>query len=158
MFQEVINKIKQNKNQENSHFGCEIIARELIKKDRNLGIQWVSKCIQSYLFEFKPSNYIELNNYVQQALDSQKVLTGSQYKEIGLKIWYMMGRDNAQTAVSRLWWAIAEFKLGEDDHGMRDLGASVDLLLFDRDRFDFERFDRYMTEAVKIYQQYELEK
>lgn len=35
---------------------------------------------------------------------------------------------------------------------MMELGAAVDLVLSDRDRFDFDRFDRYMTEAVKIYE------
>ena len=81
-------------------------------------------------------------------------MTASQYNEIALQILNLMNRDNRQCAVFRLWWAIAEFKLGEDRHGMMELGVAVDLVLSDRDRFDFDRFDRYMTEAVKIYEEY----
>lgn len=78
------------------------------------------------------------------------------YKEIGLKIWYTNGRYNAQTAVSRLWSAIAGFKLGYHDGGRRELAMAVSLLF--SDKFDFDRFDRYMTKAVKIYEEYESEK
>ena len=155
MLQQVINKIKQSKNQEDSFVWCYALVRELQKKHYNLAVQWASNCIQSYLLEFKPSRYIELNDYVQQALDSQKVLTGSQYHEISLKIWYMMDRDDAQTAVSRLWWAIASFKLGYHDGGRRELAMAVSLLFLDK--FDFD-LDRYMTKAVKIYEEYESEK
>ncbi len=128
MLKQVINKIKQSKNQEDSFVWCCVLVRELQKKHYNLAVQWASNCIQSYLLEFKPSRFIELNNYVRQALESQKVLTASQYNEIALKIWNLSNRNDAQCAVSLLWWAIAEFKLGEDECGMRELGAAVEVI------------------------------
>lgn len=155
MLKQIINEIKQGKYKEDSYLWSNLIVGELIKKDYNLAVQWVSKCIQSYLFNFKPSRYIELNDYVQQALDSQKVLNASQYQEIGLKIWNLTDRENAQTAVSRLWCAIAAFKLGYDDAARRELAVSVFLLF--SDKFDFNRFDLYITKARKIYEEYESE-
>ena len=43
--------------------------------------------------------------------------------------------------------------LGHDDLGMRLLALALDLLF--SDRLDFHRFDRYMTEAIRMYEEYE---
>ena len=156
MLKNTIEKIKQSKYKENIYVWSNLLVRELIEKDYILAIQWVSNCIQSYLFEFESSRYIELNEYVQQALESQKVLNASQYKEIAGKIWYMGNRDNAQCAVSHLWCAIAEFKLEHDNCGMKLLALALSSLF--SDTIDFHQLDPYIRKAIRIYEEYESEK
>lgn len=153
MLKNTIEKIKQSKYKENIYVWSNLLVRELIEKDYNLAIQWVSNCIQSYLFEFESPRYIELNEYVQKALESEKVLNASQYKKIARKIWYMGNRDNAQCAVYHLWCAIAELKLEHDNCGMKLLALAFSSLF--SDKIDFHQLDLYIRKAIRIYQEYE---
>lgn len=129
------------------------IALKLQKYHYSLAIQWAVECIKIYSSEFEPDKLAKLNKYIQQALDSQNVLTPLQCSEIGKEIWYLPEREEVQTAIARLWWSIAAFKSGDEHIGIMEAISPVEVLL--PDTSDRNLLDRYLEAAVRIYEEYE---
>jgi|GEM_PF-5696012 len=149
---EITDNIKQTIEQKEI-FWAYPIALKLQKSCYHLAIQWSGECIQLYLSEFKPNKLSKLNKYIQQALDSQNDLTPLQCNEMSQKIWYLPGREEAQTAIARLWWSIRTFKAGEDLGGIREAGVAVELVLPDVSNHCL--LDRYLEIAIRIHEEYE---
>jgi hypothetical protein len=129
------------------------IARELQKYHYSLAIQWAIKCIQIYSSEIKSDKPSQLNKYIQQAMDSQNVLTPSQCLEISREIWYLPDREEIQTAIARLWWSIQAFKAGDEHGGVMETTMAVELVLPDISQHRL--LDRYLEAAVRICEEYE---
>lgn len=129
------------------------IARELQKYHYSLAIQWAIECMEMYSSEFESDKFSKLNKYIQQASDSQNVLTSLQCSEISGEIWYLPEREEIQTAIARLWGSIAAFKEGEEHGGIMETTSTVELLL--PDISDRHLLDRYLEAAVIIYEEYE---
>lgn len=68
----------------------------------------------------------------------------------------MPGKDDFQTAISRLWWSIASFKDGEEQGGIREAVSVVELLLFET--FNMHLLYQFLEAAVRIYEDYEVQK
>jgi len=130
-----------------------LIALKLQKYHYILAIQWAVECIKIYSSEFGSDKLSKLNKYIQQALDSQNVLTPLQCLEISGEIWYLPEREEVQTAIARTWGSIAAFKSGEEHGGIMEAISAVELLL--PDISDRKLLDRYLEAAVKIYEEYE---
>jgi hypothetical protein len=118
-----------------------------------LAIQWAVECIQIYSSEIKSDKFSKLNKYIQQAMDSQNVLTPSQCLEISREIWYLSEREEIQTAISQLWGSISAFKDGQEHVGIMQTTASVELVL--PDISDYHLLNRYLEAAVRICEEYE---
>lgn len=149
---QIIENIKQSITQE-SILWAYPIALKLQKYHYSLAIQWAGKCIQIYSSEFNPDKLSNLNQYIEQAMDSPNVLTPLQCSEIAQTIWYLPERDEVQTAIARLWWCIAAFKAGEEHGGIMEALSAVELLLPDTDNRHL--LNRYLQTAVKICEEYE---
>ncbi|MBW4455073.1 MAG: hypothetical protein KME55_21490 [Nostoc indistinguendum CM1-VF10] len=129
------------------------IALKLQKYHYSLAIQWAIECIQIYSSEIKSGKLSQLNKYIQQALSEQNFLTPLQCNEIGREIWYLPEREEIQTAIARLWWFIAAFKVGEEHVGIMEAISTVELML--PDISDHHLLDRYLEAAVIIFEEYE---
>lgn len=132
------------------------IALKLQEYHYSLAIQWTLECLQIYSSEFKPDNLSKLNKYIQQATEERDILTPLQCDEISREIWYLPGKDDFQTAISRLWWSIASFKDGEEQGGIREAVSVVELLLFET--FNMHLLYQFLEAAVRIYEDYEVQK
>lgn len=126
------------------------IAHNLQKYHYSLAIQWAIECIQIYASEIKSDKLSQLNKYIQQAMNSQNVLTPSQCLEISREIWYLPEREEIQTAIARLWGSIAAFKDGEEHGGVIETTMAVELVL--PDISDRRLLDRYLEAAVRIFE------
>ena len=129
------------------------IALELQKYHYSLAIQWAIECIQIYASEIKSDKLSQLNKYIQQAMESENVLTPSQCLEISREIWYLPEREEIQTAIARLWGSISAFKDGEDLGGVIETTMAVELVL--PDISDQHLLDKYLEAAVRICEEYE---
>ncbi|MBD2524417.1 hypothetical protein [Nostoc sp. FACHB-133] len=129
------------------------IALKLQKYHYSLAIQWAIECIQIYSSEIESDKLSQLNKYIQQALSEQNFLTPLQCNEIGREIWYLPEREDVQTAIARLWWSIAAFKVGEEHVGIMEAISTVELVL--PDISDHRLLDRYLEAAVIIFEEYE---
>ena len=76
-----------------------------------------------------------------------------QCNEIGREIWYIPGREEVQTAISRLFWSIEAFLAEEEHGGIMQAIMAVELLL--PDLSDRDLLDRYLEAAVRIFEEYE---
>jgi hypothetical protein len=101
----------------------------------------------------KSNKLLQLNKYIQQALEEQNVLTSSQCFEMSREIWYLPEREEIQTAIARLWDSIAAFKEGEEHGGVMETTMAVELLL--PNISDRRLLERYLEAAVRIYEEYE---
>lgn len=129
------------------------VANRLQKYHYSLAIHWAVECIQIYASEMKSDKLLQLNKYIQQALEEQNVLTSSQCFEMSREIWYLPEREEIQTAIARLWGSIAAFKEGEEHGGVMETTMAVELLL--PDISDLRLLERYLEAAVRIYEEYE---
>ncbi|MHC5736107.1 hypothetical protein [Nostoc sp.] len=129
------------------------IALKLQKYHYSLAIQWAIECIQIYSSEIESEKLSQLNKYIQQALSEPNFLTPLQCNEIGREIWYLPEREEVQTAIARLWWSIAAFKVGEEHVGIMEAISTVELVL--PDISDRRLLDRYLEAAVRIFEEYE---
>ncbi|NEU78844.1 hypothetical protein [Nostoc sp. UIC 10630] len=132
------------------------IALKLQKYHYSLAIQWAIECIQIYSSNTKSDKLSQLNKYIQQALSEQNFLTPLRCNEIGREIWYLPEREEIQTAIARLWWSIAAFKVGEEHVGIMEAISTVELVL--PDISDHHLLDRYLEAAVIIFEEYESQK
>ena len=129
------------------------IALKLQKYHYSLAIQWAIECIQIYSSEIESDKFSQLNKYIQQALSEPNFLTPLQCNEIGQEIWYLPEREEIQTAIARLWWSIAAFKVGEEHVGIMEAISAVELVL--PDISNRRLLDRYLEAAVIIFEEYE---
>ncbi|BAY11085.1 hypothetical protein [Calothrix sp. NIES-2098] len=129
------------------------IARELQKYHYTLAIKWAVECIHIYSSEIKSDKLSKLNKYIEQTMSEQNVLTPSQCDEIAREIWYSPEREDIQTAIARLWWAISAFKDGQELDGIIETTMTVELLL--PDLCDRSLLDRYLEAALRIYEEYQ---
>ncbi|MDZ8241619.1 MAG: hypothetical protein RMZ69_31530 [Nostoc sp. ChiQUE01a] len=150
--EQIIDNIKQSITP-NSILWAYPIAAKLQKYHYSLAIQWPVECIQIYASEFNPLKLSKLNKYIEQAIDSENVLTPLQCVEISREIWYLPEREEIQTAIAQLWGSISPFKDGDEHVGIMQITAAVELLLPDTsNRYLLER---YLEAAVRIYEEYE---
>lgn len=129
------------------------IALKLQKYHYSLAIQWAVKCLQIYSAEIKSNKLSQLNKYIQQAMDEQNVLTPLLCDEISQEIWYLPEKEEIQTAIARLWGAIAAFKDGEEHGGVMETTRAVELVLPDISNRPL--LDQYLEAAVRICEEYE---
>jgi hypothetical protein len=148
---DIVDNVKQNITQKRILWAYQI-ALKLQKYHYSLAIQWAVECIRVYLSEFNPDKLSKLNQYIQQAMDSQNILTPLQCSEIGREIWYLPEREEVQTAIARLWWSMGAFKAGEEHNGIMSAVMAVELLL--PDLSDRRLLDRYLEAAVKLHEEY----
>ena len=149
---EIIENVKQTIAQKKILW-ADPIARELQKYHYSLAIQWALECIQIYASEIKSGKLSQLNEYIQQAIKQQNVLTPSHCNEVGLEIWYLPEREEIQTAIARLWWSISAFKDGAEHVGIMETTMAVELVL--PDISDRCLLDRYLEAAVRMCEEYE---
>lgn len=149
---QTINKVKQTVEQKRILWAYPI-AQKLQENHYSLVIRWVGECLRIYASEFKPEKLSKLDKYIQQALDSQNSLTSLLCQEISREIWYLPEREEFQTAIARLWASIAAFKDGEEDGGIMEAGAAVELVLPDISNRPL--LERYLEAAVRIREEYE---
>lgn len=135
------------------------IASELQKQDNSLAIQWIANCLRIRIKQSPSPHFTKLEDYIQQALDSQNLLTCLEYyEEMARKIWYSPDREEIQTAVSRLWWAIGLLKEGRDYHhrAIQETSAAINLALGDENNIELR--NQFIEEATKIYDRYKSQK
>ena len=149
--EEIINKVWQYIDEDQMSWAY-LIVIELNKYHHNLAIKWAVKCIQICLSESKLLKSTELSDYIQQALNSQNILTVSQYDENARKIWDLPERDEIKTAIARLWWAIAAFKAGEERDGIMETTMAVELVLSDTS--NHRLLNQYLETAVRICEEH----
>lgn len=152
VMKEIIENVKQTIVQKEILWAYPI-ALELQKYHYSLAIQWAIECIQIYSSEIKPDKFSKLNKYIQQAMDSQNVLTSLECIETSREIWNLPEREEIQTAIAQLWGSISAFKDGEEHIGIMQTTAAVELVL--PDISDHYLLDRYLEAAVRICEEYE---
>lgn len=125
------------------------IALKLYKDSYDLPIAWAVECLQIYSSEFKPSNINRLNKYIVRALDRdyRDALTSLQCKEIANELWYSPERDDFQTAIARLWWAIS-------DKQDRVIEAEMCVSLLLPALSNSLLLDRYLEAAIIIHEEH----
>ncbi|MEH1852681.1 MAG: hypothetical protein V7L11_13705 [Nostoc sp.] len=146
---QVIENVKQTIGQKQILWAYPI-ALKLQKHHYSLAIQWAIECIQIYSSEIESDKLSQLNKYIQQALSEPNFLTPLQCNEIGREIWYLPEREEVQTAIARLWWSIAAFKVGEEHVGIMEAISTVELVL--PDISDRRLLDRYLEAAIIIFE------
>ncbi|BBD59037.1 hypothetical protein NIES2109_18160 [Nostoc sp. HK-01] len=152
--QQIIDNIKQTIVQRKILWAYPI-ANKLQKYHYSLAIKWAVESIQIYSSEIKSDKLSKLDKYIQQAMDSQNILTPQQCLEISREIWYLPDREEIQTAVARLWGSISAFKDGDEHGGIMEATMTVELLL--PDLSDRLLLERYLEAAVRICEEYELQ-
>ena len=85
---------------------------------------------------------------------NKNALTSCECGEIAKKLWYSPEREDAQTAIARIWWSIQAFKDGEEIGGVIEVEMAVELSLPDTENQLL--LDRYLKIAHRIYREYEL--
>ncbi|MEI6331351.1 MAG: hypothetical protein WCP16_19065 [Pseudanabaena sp. ELA645] len=149
---EIIRNVKQTIEQKKILWAYPI-TKKLENYHHNLAVQWAIECIKIYSSEIKPNKLSQLNRYIQEAIDSQNILSSLESDEIIREIWYIPERDDFQAAVSRLWGAISAFKKGDEHGGIMEATMSIELLL--PNISDHRLLDRYLEVAVNICEEYE---
>ncbi|MGB3755340.1 MAG: hypothetical protein WBA07_03085 [Rivularia sp. (in: cyanobacteria)] len=129
--EEIINDIKQNI--ADKFRWSYPIALKLQQDDYRLTVTWAVECIGIYTSEYEPNNFPKLEEYLKQAMEelNQNALTSSECGEIAKKLWYSPQREDAQTAIARIWWSIQFFKDGEELDGAIEIEMAVALVLPD---------------------------
>lgn len=150
--EEIIKNVKQTIAQKKILWAYPI-ALKLQKYHYSLVIQWAIECIQIYSSEIQSDKFSKLNKYIQQAMDSQNVLTPLQCIEISREIWYLPEREEIQTAIAQLWGSISAFKDEEKYLGIMQTTAAVELVL--PDISNHRLLNRYLEAAVRICEEYE---
>ena len=136
------------------------IALELQKNDYRLAIRWAAECVEMFTLEYEPNNFPKLEKYLKQAIEelNQNSLTSSECGEIAEKLWYSPEREDAQTAIARVWWSIQAFKDGHEIDGVIEVEMAVELSLPDTE-LDIKNhllLDKYLEIALRINRDYEL--
>ena len=151
--EEIINDIKQNI--ADKLMWAYPIANKLQECHYSLAIRWAVECIEIFTPEYEPHNLPKIDKYLQQIVEelNQNTLNSLDCYEIYMKIWYSPEREDAQTAVTLLWWSIANFKDGNESSGARDAGAAVEVIL--PDITNSPLLDKYLEVAQRIYQEHQ---
>ncbi|MEL6461795.1 MAG: hypothetical protein AAFQ91_26780 [Cyanobacteria bacterium J06621_15] len=133
------------------------IALELQKNDYRLAIRWAVECVEMFTLEYEPNNFPKLEKYLKQAMEesNQNALTSLECGEIAKKLWYSPEREDAQTAIARIWWSIQAFKDGHEIDGVIEVEMAVELSLPDTENQLL--LDRYLESALRIYRDYEFQ-
>ncbi|MBV6626089.1 MAG: hypothetical protein KI793_24670 [Rivularia sp. (in: Bacteria)] len=131
------------------------IALELQKYDYRLAVKWAVECVEIFTVECESNNFAKLEKYLQQATEelNQNALTSCECTQIAKRLWYSSQREDAQTAIARIWWSIQAFKDGEEIGGVTEVEMAVELSLPDGDNHLL--LDRYLKIAQRIYRKYE---
>ena len=85
---------------------------------------------------------------------NQNALTSCECDEIAKKLWYSPEREDAQTAIARIWWSIQAFKDGEEIGGVIEVDMAVELSLPDTENQLL--LDRYLKIAHRRFREYVL--
>jgi hypothetical protein len=106
------------------------IVRALDEAQRGLAFQWARRCVRKLLPLLASEKTIEL----LADLDRLDLLTNQSPSstaigEMASQIWYREDRDNAQTAVSKLYEAFAIHLAAPDRTSIPALAAPLDVLL-----------------------------
>lgn len=95
----------------------------------------------------------QLNKCIQQAIDSQNILTNSQCNKISREIWYLPEREDMQNAIARLLWYISAFQEGKEHLGIMETTVAVELVLPEISHGRL--LNRCLEAAVRICEEYE---
>ncbi|MCJ8282795.1 MAG: hypothetical protein MJK14_24045 [Rivularia sp. ALOHA_DT_140] len=128
------------------------IAKKLQKYDYRLAVRFAVECVEVFTLEYESRNLPKLEKYLEQAIEelNQNDLTSCECNEIAKKLWYSPEREDAQTAIARIWWSIANFKDKEEIDGIIEIEMAVSISL--PDIRNHPLLDRYLEIAQKIYQ------
>ncbi|MEM6404546.1 MAG: hypothetical protein AAF757_30705 [Cyanobacteria bacterium P01_D01_bin.116] len=133
------------------------ISLKLQEYDYRLAVRWAIECVKIFTFEYESRNFPKLGKYLQQAIEelNKSALTSSECGEIAKKLWYSPEREDAQTAIARIWWSIQFFRDAHEIDGVIEVGMAAELSLPDLSNRSL--LDRYLEIALRIYQEYELQ-
>lgn len=150
--EEIIDRIKQNIAE--MMFWAYPIALKLQEYDYRLAVKWAIECALIFTSEYEPNNFPKLEKYLQQAMEelNHNALTSSECGEIAKKLWYTPEREDAQTAIARIWSSIQFFKDGEEIDGIIQIEMAVHISLPNINNQNL--LDRYLEIAQRISTEY----
>ena len=133
------------------------LALELQKYDYRLALRWAVECVEIFTLEYELNNFSKLEKYLQQAMEelNKNALTSWECGEIAKKLWYSPEREDAQTAIARIWWSIQCFKDGHEIDGVSEVEMAAELSLPDTENQLL--LNRYLEIALRIYLDYQLQ-
>ena len=146
--EEIINDIKQNI--EEKIFWSYPITKKLQECDYSLVVRWAVECVEIFASEYELRNFYKIDEYLTRILEelNQNNLNRDECREIYKEVWYSPWREDAQTAVTHLWWSIANFKDGEEIEAAKSAGIAVEVVL--PDVKNHLLLDRYLNIAQRI--------
>jgi len=115
-----------------------------------LVVRWAVECVEIFTSEYEPHNLAKIDEFLQQIVEelNQNNLTSDKCREICKEVWYSPWREDAQTAVTHLWWSMANFKDGEEIEAAKSAGVAVEVVL--PDEKNHLLLDRYLKIAQRI--------
>ncbi|BAY81288.1 hypothetical protein NIES267_07640 [Calothrix parasitica NIES-267] len=151
--EKIINDIKQNI--EDIIFWSYPITSKLQECDYSLVMRWAVECVEIFTSEYELRNFYKVDEYLTQVLEelNQNNLTSDKCREIYQEVWYSPWREDAQTAVTHLWWSMANFKDGEEIEAAKAAGVAVEVVL--PDAKNHLLLDRYLKIAQRILTEYQ---
>ncbi|AFY57253.1 hypothetical protein Riv7116_4842 [Rivularia sp. PCC 7116] len=153
VMEEIIDDVKQNTG--DKIFWTYPIVNKLQEYDYSLVVRWAVECVQLFTPEYEPYNLAKIDKFLQQIVEelNKSNLTSDECRKIYQEVWYSPWREDAQTAVTHLWWSIANFKDGEESEAARGAGIAVEVIL--PDTKNHLLLDRYLEIALRIYKKYQ---